>query len=101
MVLVTGTDPRGCLRLAATSLCGVIRKSPATAKGYSQQAELTGSATTEGGFGSSVALSAGGSTALVGDFEHDKDAGAGYVFAPGRRARAWITVVICTQLPPG
>ena len=34
--------------------------------GYSQQAELTGSATVKGGFGSSVALSAGGSTALVG-----------------------------------
>jgi len=55
----------------------------AAAGGYSQQAELTGSATVKGGFGSSVALSAGGSTALVGAIGYNSYAGAGYVFTPG------------------
>jgi hypothetical protein len=39
----------------------------------------------KGGFGNSVALSAGGGTALIGAVGRHKDAGAGYVFAPGRR----------------
>ena len=34
---------------------------------------------------SSVALSAGGSTALVGAIGYDSYAGAGYVFTPGQR----------------
>jgi hypothetical protein len=64
----------------------VIGKSvgiPAAAGGYSQQAELTGSATGKGGFGSSVALSAGGGTALVGAAEYNSYGGAAYVFTPG------------------
>jgi hypothetical protein len=67
----------------SASLRVVIGRPPGIgvfAGGYSQQAELTGSATVKGGFGSSVALSAGGSIALVGAVGHDKNAGAGYVF---------------------
>lgn len=61
----------------------------ASAGSYSRQAELTGSATVKGGFGSSVALSAGGSTAaLVGAIGYNSYAGAGYVFTPGRRRLA-------------
>jgi hypothetical protein len=52
---------------------------------YFQQAELTGSAAMKGGFGSSVALSAGGSTALVGTSSLNGVAGAVYVFT--RRGR--------------
>jgi hypothetical protein len=48
---------------------------------WSQTGVLTGSgAAADDSFGWSVALSAQGSTALVGAFEHDKNAGAGYVF---------------------
>jgi len=60
----------------------------AAAGGYSRQAELTGSAAMKGGFGTSVALSAGGSTALVGATGHNSYAGAGYVFTPRRRRLA-------------
>jgi len=44
---------------------------------YGQQAELTGSG---GGFGLSVALSAAGTTALIGTPERNLGAGAAYVF---------------------
>lgn len=60
----------------------------ASAEGYSEQAELTGSATAKGGFGASVALSAGGSTALVGAIGYNSYARAGYVFTPGRQRLA-------------
>jgi trimeric autotransporter adhesin len=59
----------------------------AAAGSYSRQAELTGSATVKGGFGSSVALSAGGSTALVGTSSLNGVAGAVYVFT--RRGGTW------------
>lgn len=56
---------------------------------WSQTAELTASGTSaEDDFGSSVALSAGGSTALVGAIGYNSYAGAGYVFTPGRRRLA-------------
>jgi hypothetical protein len=80
VVLVTALILGVACGLAATSLRGVIRKSPATAKGYSQQAELTGSATMKDGFGSSVALSTGGSTALVGTLSLNGFAGVVSVF---------------------
>ena len=83
MVLVTALILGVACGLVATSVRGVIGKSlsiPASARGYSQQAELTGSATMKGGFGSSVALSAGGSTALVGTLSLNGFAGAVYVF---------------------
>jgi hypothetical protein len=76
----------GC-GLVATSLRGVIG-SPASVRGYSQQAELIGSATVKGQFGASVALSAGGGTALAGAIGHDENAGAGYLFAPRQRRLA-------------
>jgi hypothetical protein len=48
---------------------------------WSQTGELTASDTAPNNqFGASVALSSGGSTALVGAVGHDKNAGAGYVF---------------------
>lgn len=48
---------------------------------WSQTAELTASdAAQDDTFGSSVALSASGSTALVGAYGHHRDAGAAYVF---------------------
>ncbi len=52
--------------------------SPASARGYFQQAELTGSK--GDGFGFSVALSAGGGTALVGAPFHNSVAGTVYVY---------------------
>jgi hypothetical protein len=67
----------------SASLRVVIGKPPgirASAGGFSQQAELTGPATVKGGFGSSVALSAGGSTALIGTSSLNGVAGAVYVF---------------------
>ena len=55
---------------------------------WSQAGELTASGTASGNqFGTSVALSAEGSTALVGAVGHDKNAGAGYVFT--RRDGTW------------
>jgi hypothetical protein len=51
--------------------------------GYSQQAKLTASG---GEFGLSVALSARGSTALVGAPVRNTGTGAAYVFAKGRGA---------------
>ena len=82
----------GLVAVAVSASLRVVIGKPlgirASAGSYSRQAELTGSATVKGGFGSSVALSAQGSTALVGAFEHDKNAGAGYVFTPGRRRLA-------------
>ena len=84
MVLVTALILGVACGLVATSLRGVVGKSlsiPASARGYSQQAELTGSATMKGGFGSSVALSAGGSTALVGTLSLNGFAGVVRVFA--------------------
>jgi hypothetical protein len=74
----------------SSSLRVVTGKSPgipSPARGYSQQAELTGSATVKGGFGYSVALSAGGSTALVGTSSLNGVAGAAYVFT--RRGGTW------------
>ncbi|HJY59173.1 MAG TPA: FG-GAP repeat protein [Streptosporangiaceae bacterium] len=74
----------------SASLRVVIGKPPGIrvfAGGFSQQAELTGSATVKGGFGSSVALSAGGSTALVGTSSLNGVAGAVYVFT--LRAGTW------------
>jgi FG-GAP repeat len=66
--------------LSSSSLRVVIGKSPGVpASGYAQQAELTGSAGAKGGFGSSVALSAAGSTALVGTSSLNGVAGAVYV----------------------
>ena len=52
--------------------------------GYSQQAELTGSG---GQFGQSVALSASGSTALVGEPVRNTGTGAAYVFTLRRGAQ--------------
>jgi hypothetical protein len=75
----------------SASLRVVIGKPPgirASAGGYSQQAELTGSATVKGGIGTSVALSGGGSTALAGAIGYNSYAGAGYVFTPGQRRLA-------------
>jgi hypothetical protein len=74
----------------SASLRVVVGKPPgirASAGGYSRQAELTGSASVKGGFGSSVALSAGGSTALVGTSSLNGVAGAVYVFT--RRDGTW------------
>lgn len=54
---------------------------------WSQTGELTASGTASGNqFGTSVALSAGGSTALVGAIGYNSYAGAGYVFTPGSGA---------------
>jgi hypothetical protein len=44
-------------------------------------------------FGTSVALSAAGSTALVGAIGYDSYAGAGYVFTPGRLA-GWLELPV-------
>jgi hypothetical protein len=86
-----GGTPADAAALAAVpaSLQAAIGKSLGTsvsAAGYSQQAELTASHRAVGDqFGSSVALSALGSTALVGAPEHS-DTGAAYVFTGGSRA---------------
>jgi hypothetical protein len=71
---------------APASLMAAIHRSLGTsaspsAVGYCQQAELTGSDTAAGDdFGFSVALSALGTTALVGAYQHNKFTGAAYVF---------------------
>jgi len=51
-----------------------------SAGGYVQQAELTALGTAGGEFGLSVALSASGTTALVGAYMHNATTGAAYVF---------------------
>jgi hypothetical protein len=77
----------GLVAVAVSASLRVVVGKPlgirASSGGYSRQAELTGSASVKGGFGSSVALSAGGSTALVGAIGYNSYAGAGYVFTPG------------------
>ena len=81
----------GLAAVAVSASLRVVTGKPlgirAAAGGYSQQAELTGSATVKGGFGASVALSAGGSTALVGTSSLNGVAGAVYVFT--RRGGTW------------
>lgn len=74
------------LAAVPASLQAVIRKSLGTAvssAGYSQRAELTA---TGGEFGSSVALSALGTTALAGAPFRNTSTGAAYVFTEGRGA---------------
>jgi FG-GAP repeat len=81
----------GLVAVAVSASLRVVAGKPlgirASAGGYSRQAELTGSASVKGGFGSSVALSAGGSTALVGTSSLNGVAGAVYVFT--RRGGTW------------
>ena len=81
----------GLVAVAVSASLRVVIGKPlgirAAAGGYSRQAELTGPATMKGGFGSSVALSAGGRTALVGTSSLNGVAGAVYVFT--RRGGTW------------
>ena len=76
-----GRPPADAVALAMpASLQAAIRKSLGNA-GYSRQAELTASDRTPGDqFGYSVALSALGTTALVGAWQRHSTAGAAYVF---------------------
>jgi hypothetical protein len=63
-------------------------------RGWSQTAELTASdAAPENDFGQSVALSAAGTTALVGDSVRDADSGAAYVFT---LHRTWSQTAVLT-----
>ena len=71
------------------SLAGAGYVFTVRADAWFQAGELTASAPASGNqFGTSVALSAGGSTALVGGIGYNSYAGAGYVFTPGRRRLA-------------
>ena len=70
------------------------------AAGYSQQAELTAAGRAPGGqFGFSVALSAGGGTALVGANQRNAYAGAAYVFT--LRGGTWSQTAVADRLPRG
>ena len=83
-----GRPPADAVALAMpASLQAAIRKSLGTA-GYSRQAELTASDRAPGDqFGYSVALSALGTTALVGAWQRHSTTGAAYVFR--LRGRTW------------
>jgi hypothetical protein len=87
--MMTGMTPASAATGAA-SLEAAIRQSPGIsgpAAGYSQQAELTVAGRAPGGqFGGSVALSAGGSTALVSAPGNNSYTGAAYVFTAHGRA---------------
>jgi hypothetical protein len=72
-------NPWPAAAAGSASLQAAVGKSlgtPASANGYSQTAELTGS----GGLGFSVALSANGRTALIGAPDQNSIAGAVYVY---------------------
>jgi hypothetical protein len=88
----------GVLAAAPASLQAAIRKSLGTAvssAGYSQQAKLTASGGMPGGeFGLSVALSALGTTALVGAPVRNTGTGAAYVFT--LRRGTWSQTAVLT-----
>ena len=88
----------GALAAAPASLQAAIRKSLGTAvssAGYSQQAKLTASgAMPRGEFGLSVALSALGTTALVGAPVRNTGTGAAYVFT--LRRGTWSQTAVLT-----
>jgi FG-GAP repeat len=98
-----GRAPVAAAALAAApaSLQAAIRKSLGTAvssAGYSQQAELTASGAMPGGeFGLSVALSAPGTTALVGAPVRNTGTGAAYVFT--LRRGTWSQTAELTGAP--
>lgn len=64
---------------------------------WSQPQKLTGNGTS-GSFGTSVAVSAGGNTILVGDPGNDTDTGAGWVFARSSESSSFVLV---QELIPG
>ncbi len=76
----------GCLAvLDLAAACGghptpTPAETSVSAAGYSQQAELAPSDASGDDFGASVALSASGTTALVGNDLHNLSTGAAYVF---------------------
>ena len=98
--VLAGMAPAAAATLAAVpvSLQAAIGKSLGTAApaaGYSQQAELTASGGVPGGqFGQSVALSARGTTALVGAPVRDTGTGAVYVFT--LRHGTWSQTAVLT-----
>jgi hypothetical protein len=95
-----GKVPAATAALAAApaSLQAAIRKSRGTAvsfAGYSRQVELTASDAAPGGeFGSSVALSAPGTTALVG--EDNRNTGTGAVYVYTLRHGKWSQTAVLT-----
>ncbi len=96
--VMAGMAPASAAAAVPASLQAAIGKSLGTsapAAGYSRRAELTASDRAAGDeFGYSVAISASGTTALVGAKDHHFAAGAAYVFA--LRGGTWSQTAVLT-----